>query len=187
MDLFKHYPTIKYDIDGTGDSRLVTNITIGFRIRSIIEDRATIFYEYSIKDSDRPDIIAYKYYGDPKLAWVILMTNQYFDAGYDWPLNYDNFNTYILKKYGTLSNAHQTVHEYRQIIQQEYQNSLGENVPARKLVVDYTTYLSLPANERESISKHDWEAEVNESRRNIRIIDKNYIGRLLSEVKDYLK
>jgi hypothetical protein len=42
---------------------------------------------YKIKDGERPDDIAYKFYNDRGLYWIPLKVNNMRDYFYDWPLS----------------------------------------------------------------------------------------------------
>lgn len=58
-----------------------------------------VYFNYTIKNSDRPETIAADYYGDPYLSWLVLLTNKMFDSNYEFPLSDLNFSKYLDKKY----------------------------------------------------------------------------------------
>lgn len=84
---FKHFPKIQYDMFGTNMPQEIHNIMISYKIEEILSDKTSIYYIYSIKDSDRPDIIAEKYFEDGKLDWLIYVTNKIINPNWDWQLN----------------------------------------------------------------------------------------------------
>jgi hypothetical protein len=57
----------------------------------------------------------------------------------------------------------------------------GTVVPKRTLVVDATTFASLGATEKESISKYTYEVERNESKRQIKLIDADFISNIINQ------
>lgn len=61
-----------------------------------------LYYEYLIQDGDTPEIIAEKYYGISEYHWIIMMTNNMFNATFDFPMGYQTFNNYIEDKYKDL-------------------------------------------------------------------------------------
>jgi hypothetical protein len=65
-----------------------------------------IFYSYDIQESDTPEIIASKYYGDPYRYWLVLFANQIFDAQWQWPMKPNLFNDYIIDKYQGAANTY---------------------------------------------------------------------------------
>lgn len=99
---FDQFPTIPFDIGqerNNANYNVVTNIF--FRLRFIREVLSNIssYYEYIIKDSDTPEVLAFNIYGDAEAHWIILMANEMVDAQYDWPLSYSEFNNHLYDKY----------------------------------------------------------------------------------------
>jgi hypothetical protein len=174
---FRPYPTISYRIPGSKKSILATDISRRFSVANFIRNQKVTFDEYWIQDGERPDIIAKDYYDDPSLDWLVLLTNEIQDPYFEWPLSYDQFNSYLRQKYGSVEYTLRTNHHYEQIIQQKQMiRDYGEykSIPEITLVVDKTTYLSLVASERKEVSIFEYENDLNEQRRNIYLIDLHY-------------
>lgn len=187
-EYFKYFPTIPHDIKNEGRQVNLTNVLKRFRVRSDLQDKTDIFYMYDVQDGDRPDVIADKYYNDPKLAWIVLHFNNIVDPLFDWPLFGRDFDKYIAAKYGSIINAQNTVHEYRQVLVEKAVLYDGSIRPEKIIKIDKTTYDSLVGDpNRQSVSKYDWEVEQNEKKRKIKILDKKYIGKVTDEVKYILK
>ena len=71
---FNYYPKTFYssNTNSTGIDT-VTNIITRFSFEDTLKQNSAAFYKYSIKDSDTPEIIAYKYYGSSsKPIWKII-------------------------------------------------------------------------------------------------------------------
>lgn len=99
---FDLFPTIPFDIAQQRNNSNFENVTnIFFRLRFIREviSNASSYYEYIIKDSDTPEILAFNIYGDAEAHWIILMANEMIDGQYDWPLSQKQFDKYIHDKY----------------------------------------------------------------------------------------
>ena len=77
---FKNFPTISY-----GDA-LVTNIIARAKLDSTVRNKASVFFPYTVRDGERPDIIAGNYYEDPNFAWLIYLANEMLDPYFEWPL-----------------------------------------------------------------------------------------------------
>lgn len=60
------------------------------------------FIDYSIKDSDTAENIAYRLWTDSSLAWIIYYVNGIIDPFFDWPLRTDELMGYVENKYGKL-------------------------------------------------------------------------------------
>jgi hypothetical protein len=98
--LFKNYPKIDYDFDGDGlELQKVTNIMMRTQIQKWIRNNSSLFYEYTLQDGDRADIIAHKYYDDANLYWVVLMMNDIADGRMDMGFDYQGYNNYLNSKY----------------------------------------------------------------------------------------
>ena len=122
---FTFFPSIAYDIAGKRRSNYQTVTNIFFRLRIIrsVLSNFSSYYEYLISDSDTPEILADKVYGDSEAHWIILLANDMVDPQYDWPLNTRDFTNYIIKKYGSIENAQTTYHHYEKVIRREEQLS----------------------------------------------------------------
>ena len=87
-------------------------IAKNFFKRYILDEKVfpyAVFYnKYTIKDTDRLDLIAEKYYGDPFYDWVILLTNNMINGVYDWPLDTESFE----KKMESFDDPFNTIHHY---------------------------------------------------------------------------
>ena len=120
---FDKFPKIAYQINKdsnrTKQFTLATNIMV--RVRVLVEklDQVFHYYPYTIKDGDKPEILAEKFYGDAEAHWLILLTNNITDPIYDWPMPNDIFDKYIIAKYGSLAIAQTTYHHY-EIVYQTY-------------------------------------------------------------------
>lgn len=79
----------------------IKNIWKRPKLREDVANAVTAFEYYQIKDGERPDQIAEKYYGDPELDWVILITNNILNFNNDWPLDNNSFYNYLIEKYGS--------------------------------------------------------------------------------------
>ena len=62
-----------------------------------------LFLPYTITDEDRPEDIAYYYYGSTDYTWLVLLANNMIDPYHDWPLKDEDFHKYVIKKYEKLS------------------------------------------------------------------------------------
>ena len=181
---FKPFPQVFYDIKKNNKLEVVTNIMLRFKISEILKSRETSYIQYTIPDGNRPDNVAFNLYGDATLSWLILMTNNIIDPLFDWPMGTKDFESFLVGKYGSLSSAYSTIHEYRKILNTQAVLFDGSVVSKRTLVIDQATYNSLGETEREFISKYQYEDELNELRRNIVYIPPNKLPNVLSEIED---
>lgn len=186
-EYFTYFPTIEHDLTNVGQKVTLTNVLRRFIVRNDLQERADIFYKYNVQEGDRPDIIAEKYYGDADLAWLVLHFNDIKDPIFEFPLFGRNFDNYIKGKYGSVPSARAEVHEYRRILQEKEVKFDGTIIPERYVVVDLTTYNTLNPTARRTIYKYDWEEELNEKKREIKILDKRYTDKVRDEIETVLR
>lgn len=177
---FQKFPRVKYQLSN-GNEITAVDITKRFRLIKDSFKSKLILYSYTLKSSDTPISVAHKYYGDATLDWFIFMINQMYDPYFDWPLNDYEFKQFIRDKYGSIQSAKQTTHEYYQILSEREVLIDGTVIEQQKVIIDETAYLLLADFERSSISQYDWEKEVNEKKRIIKLVDKSYLPVLLKE------
>ena len=181
---FEPFPKVNYDIKKNGKIENVTNIMLRFKIVDEFKKQQSNYFHITVDDGDRPDVVATKVYENPELDWLILMINDIIDPIYDWPMGGRILEDFIRSKYGSIPAAQATVHEYRKILNEKSVLFDGTVVPRRTLVVDETTYNSLGVNERESIDKYQYEIELNDQKRQIKIVDPQQVSRLLNRIED---
>lgn len=157
-----------------------------------------VFYQYDIRDEDTPEIVAYKYYGDMNRFWIVLYCNQIMDPQWDWPLSSKKFEKYVLNKYnGTLNDTH----HYEETT--TLTNSLGVVISTDKRTLSEDDYNNLPYNytnsyelngesfnvniTRKIVTNYENEIAMNESKRNIKILNKDYASQLERELSSLMK
>ena len=185
---FRNIPKVKYDINGAEPNKFlnVTNIMkrISFK-PSVIED-ITDYYPYRVKDGERPDILSFQKYGTVAYAYLIMLVNDIYDPLFDWPLSSQQFEKYLTNKYGSVSSAMGTTKYYYQIVRAEVaRTGTSERVPEVKFIVDETTYNALDQTLRSTQTIYDWEDELNNDKKEIRLISPNFIHDIDYQVKQY--
>ena len=186
---FKNIPNVLYDINGTEPNqfRAVTNIMSRVRFKPSVIENITDYYPYKVLEGERPDIVSYKKYGTVAYSYLILLINDIVDPLFDWPLPSRQFENYIIEQYGSVATAQSTNKYYYQIVRAEVaKTGISERVPEYKIIVDQTTYNSLDASVRSAQNVYDWETEQNDNKREIKIINPDFIQDIDYEVKKTL-
>lgn len=131
-NFFDKFPKIGYSIgknaDKTTEYALATDIMV--RVRVLVErlDQIFHYYEYVVKDGETPEILAERFYGDPEAHWLILLSNNITDPFYDWPLNNQTFDNYIIGKYGSSANAKIGIHHWEAVYKTVNANTQDESI-----------------------------------------------------------
>ena len=63
------------------------NLFRRIKIREINDAQITNFEFYNIKEGERPDTVANKFYNNPSLDWVVLLANNIINVQNEWPLD----------------------------------------------------------------------------------------------------
>lgn len=111
---FSYFPSTLYTFDkNTENQQVVTNILARSTFLKEIVENSAAYYEYQVKDSDTPEIIADKLYGDVNRHWIVLLFNQILDPFYEFPMKQEVLESYIQNKYNqTLNLSQTTIHHY---------------------------------------------------------------------------
>ena len=186
---FSSIPNVDYDINGTEPNqfRSVTNIMQRIRFKPSVLENITDYYPYYVREGERPDIVSFNTYGTVAYSYLILLINNIVDPLFDWPLPSRQFENYIIEQYGSVSAAQSTNKYYYQFVRAEVaRTGVSERVPEYKIIVDQTTYNSLDASVRSAQNVYDWETEQNDNKREIKIINPDFIQDIDYEVKKTL-
>ena len=79
---FSYFPQGYYDLLGDKNPKIVTDLMRRVKIRSKVINEASLYDLYDVQDGDTPESIAFKWFGDANLHWVILITNNLTDRYY---------------------------------------------------------------------------------------------------------
>ena len=185
---FRSIPSTSYDIWGTEprNYQSVTNIMKRVKFKPEVLEDISEYYPYFVRDGERPDIISYNQYDTVAFAYLIILINDVQDPIFDWPLSTQQFEQFIANKYGSLDSAMTTTKNFYQIVRAEVpRTGTSERVPEVKFIVDETTYNSLDQALRTTQTNYDWEEELNNDKKEIRLISPNFIHDIDYQVKQY--
>ena len=96
---FENFPTVSYTNVLGGDTTIVTNILKRIGARDAVKNSITFFTKYNVRGSETPEQVAFDFYGDAELHWVILLVNDIYDRYHQWPMNVNQFQAYVNEKY----------------------------------------------------------------------------------------
>lgn len=181
---FTNFPTVDYDIKKNGKSINVPNLTVRYKIMEVLKSQSAAYFDYSIHDGVRADMIADQYYGDSSLDWIVYLTNNITDPQWEWPLPQEIFDDYIRSKYGSVEIAQATIHHYEFIVQRQTVDFEGNIVPENRVTVDLDTYNTTPSDQRGIKYNYDYEIDVNESKRNIRLLDERVVMQVVDRAQE---
>ena len=192
MRYFRTLPKVAYK-DKTGYIVLLTNLLSRVKIIPSVANNPLLYYTYDIKDSDTPEIIADKYYGDSYYYWVVLIVNELQHPQWSWPLTYDIFQDYIAKKYADIDVN--SIFYYEKIMKKTIIET--EEVVEERIKIDKETFDLLPQQTNQTfnigdlttvvettkriVTYYDYEQELNESKRNIKLLNSKYLNTFVDQ------
>jgi len=167
MAYFTYFKTMGYDVRGSTQKRevdAVTNILQRVRLKLDHVKYRALFAQHIIIDGETPEFLAYTFYGDSTLHWVILYAHQVTNPYYDWPLTYQDLSKYVTKKYG---------------VGNEYNSNRYEDQD--NYVVDSTVPGAV------SVSNFMYEERLNDDKRQLTVIRPDYVSEVVNEFRSLLK
>jgi len=172
MSYFSQFPKLAYDMKGNNVRKLLPDILRRVKLRAKIKSGGMLFDRYDVKDGEKPEDIAFKWFGDAELHWVILMTNNITDRYYDWPLNHAQFAEFITDKYGDNVDA---VHHYE--IPRDSGRTTGQGPSDYSHLVEVNS----DTDNATSISNRQFEEREQDKKRQIQLLDKSLVGDFITE------
>ena len=183
------YPSLANDRKSAFDYQTVKNIFKRAVIRNDIFDEVVAFTKYSVQGDERPDQVAYNFYRDAGLDWVVLTTNNIVHVRDEWPMGEQDFLTYVNAKYTSeeLSNIHhyetKLIRDSRgRLIQPE-----GLTVPAGHSVSFLDNGVLRTESQLTSFNFLEHEIDLNDSKRNINILKSEYLSLFLEDFAEIME
>ena len=165
------------------------------KLREDIFQDISVFTKYKIIGEDRPDNVAFKFYGDANLDWLVLTSNNIINVYEEWPMTQFNFENYLLEKYVTYEKINE-VHHHETT---EVKNTLGAIIVPAGLQVDSDFSISFFDDEIGtmttvtpviSVTNYEYEDNLQTDRRNIFLVKPRFVNVIkddLEEMMEYKK
>ena len=183
---FRQVPDFEY-VSRLPDAKIsdyirVKNLFKRGKLADDIFPNLNFFTKYQIEGDDRPDNVAFKVYNDATVDWVVLLSNNYTNIQSEWPMLQNDFDRYLLDKYGTYEKLN-AAHHYET---SEIKNVDGAVITPAGLTVasDYsvTYYDAATGQEVEKegtaveVTNYDYESKIEDEKRNISLLKPIYLG-----------
>ena len=199
-DYFRNVPDFDY-VSRLPGAKISDYITVknffkrGF-LREDIFQELSFFTKYQIKGDDRPDNVAWNFYQESGLDWLVLTCNNIVNIQTEWPLKQTDFDRFLLDKYDTYEKLND-IHHYETI---EIKNTMGVVLLKEGLEVDETfsmTYYDdvtekqvTPTTLTRSITNYTHESKIEDDKRNIYLLKPKYLNIIyddMDEMMSYIK
>ena len=199
---FSLTPDIIYDTKpvsypfSESDKTIAKNFFRRYVINADVYGYATYYNKYAVKEGAKIEDIAEGYYGDVKYDWVIILTNNFINPLFSFPLDSHTLRKIAEEKYG--DDTYSGVHHYETI-----ETKSGQSVGTKPVIVlqgglrvDKTFYdspftywngiqnITVAGNTvSKPILNYDHEVIENEKNREIYILRKKYFFKFIEEFK----
>ena len=187
-DYFNKLPNFEY-VSRLPNAKIGDYVTVkNFFKRGALEedilDNLSFHTKYKIIGDDRPDNVAYNFYGNSNLDWLVLTCNNIVNIQSEWPLLQNDFDRFLLDKYGSYEALNDT-HHYET---QEIKNSkdvviVPEGVQCSSdysvTYYDYNTgqeKIVLSRDCTTAVTNYEYEAEIEDEKRNIFLLEPRYLN-----------
>ena len=204
---FSKFPTTSYSLTDGNSVNLVTNIVTRFSFEESFKENNAAYYNYFIKDSDTPEILASKIYDSPEKHWMILNYNNIVDIETDWPLTETTLYNYIEEKYLENASVGQTGTEWAMANIHSYYKVETITISGKNTInyyqIDALTYADLLESSnsytledgnpitivitKETKSYYRYEIDNNDSKRTIKILRPEFAQFVEKELDSVLK
>ena len=121
-----------------------------------------------MRGNESPENLAFDLYNDAELHWVILLTNDIYDRYHQWPMNNNQFLTFVNDKYADVN----AVHHY------EITQTSGDTSIKIDVGTDNTNYPTATL-----ITNYEYEVREQDKKRRIRLLDPAFIADFVEEFK----
>lgn len=198
---FSYFPQTVYSLDSGDTYQKITDILKRVKFDDTIKNESVLYYTYNIQEGERPEILAHKIYGDEEKHWIILLLNDIVDIKQQWPLSYNELNSHIVSTYGSIATAQSTVHAHYKTLTYKVLNS-DDTVRVEKTQITFTQYASVVEGtetfqlddgttytlqtKKSQQSKYDYETELNDSKREIKVLKKQYVNNVMKNFQDLI-
>ena len=163
-------------------------------LRPDIFQNVAIFEKYQIKGDDRPDNVAYDFYEDSNLDWLVLICNNILNIQTEWPLPQRDFDRYLLDKYET----YEKMNEVRHYETVEIKNSAGVTMLEKGLEVEsdftfsYFDWLNdeqidyTSTNTVTEVTNLQYEEKIENEKRNIFLLKTRYLNIVTDDMEELM-
>jgi hypothetical protein len=171
---FRKFPRVLYDAKGDGKQVLMTDITRRIRLLDSSLLKYVSFDFYDVRDNETPEGIAYSYYGNANMHWLVIFANSIIDLYTDWPMSVNQFESYVHSKYDNVDD----IHHY------EYAQESGNT----SILIEYPTDSAndIPTGAY-PVTNYEYEERIQNDKRRIRLIRPEYVGRIKTEFENKMK
>lgn len=157
--MLEYLPFIEYQFDGK--TVIIRDVIAQVELSRQIKSKQSLYQIYEISDGETPHDVAFKFYSNPNLNWIVLVVNDIRDPYFDWPMNSEVLLEYTKAKYDDVNGVH-----HYEVDGREVQTNSSE--------------FAVP------ITNIEYETSINDSKKRIRILAQEVVPVFVAEVEKAL-
>ena len=173
---FSKFPLRVYDVEGNKNFKLLPDILRRVKVRSGLASSRFVFDKYNVKEGEKPEDVAFKYYGDPTYHWVVLMVNNITDRYYQWPMTQPDFEEFLADKYG--AGSEDSIHHY------ELAQTSGKTTSSDS---SHMLEVNSDTENATAVTNRQFEERVQNDIRQIRLLDQRFLDTFTEEFFTLIK
>jgi hypothetical protein len=163
MTYFAKFPL--YLTRKTGNINVImTDLFRRMGVGGRFNDVSVVLLPYLVKDGETPPMVANAFYGNPFYHWVVLHVNEIVNVNTEWPIPNNSVSSLVDEKIS------QGIYTGR--------NDVHHWVDATN---GYTVDYSITNPNLYSVSNYEYEEQLNDKKRNIRILDPKFLAQVVRE------
>ena len=171
----------------------VKNLFKRVLLREDIYSNLMYFTKYDIQGDDRPDNVAHRIYSDSTLDWLILLSNNITHIPTEWPLSQNDFDRFLLDKYGSYDNLYNGVHHHETVEVKDSNEVIivpaGLEVSADFTTTYYDYYISDMVTKLDitrPVTNYQYEEKIQNKKREIFILKQEYVSVVMDDIADLM-
>ena len=176
-----------------GDYIVVKNLFKRGFLREDIFQNLSVFEKYQINGNDRPDNVAFDFYNNSNLDWLVLTCNNILNVQTEWPLRQDDLDRFLLDKYGNYDTLFNGVHHYETV---EIKDTNKVTILPAGMQVDSDFSISYfdqnlgnvvtSSNVKEEVTNYQYEDDLQTDKRNLFLLKPRYLNLVLDDLEDMM-
>ena len=176
-----------------GDYIVVKNLFKRGFLREDIFQNLSVFEKYQINGNDRPDNVAFDFYNNSNLDWLVLTCNNILNVQTEWPLRQDDLDRFLLDKYGNYDTLFNGVHHYETV---EIKDTSKVTILPAGMQVDSDFSISYfdqnlgtvvtSSDVKEEITNYQYEDDLQTDKRNLILLKPRYLNLVLDDLEDMM-
>jgi Base plate wedge protein 53 len=171
----------------------VKNLFKKGELRKDIFQNVAFFTKYQILGNDRPDNVAFEVYDDSSLDWLVLTCNNVINIQTEWPLPQQQFDNYVLDKYGDYNTLYNGIHHYETVQEKNSQGvtivPAGLEVQSNYSVSYYDYFIDSQVTKNNlvvPITNYEYEERLENNKRNIFLLKPRYLNVVFDDLDEMM-